>query len=260
MPGGTFNRSNDSNYPATVDNFYLDKYEITVGRFRKFVNQGRGTQAIPPTPGAGLHPLITGSGWNSDWNANLPLTTSDLKTDLKCYSDYQTWTDSAGSNESLPQNCLSWYEAFAFCAWDGGRLATEAEWNYVAAGGDEQRYFPWVGTKSDSTKASFGCMADGNPACTLSDIIAVGSRPTGNGKWGHADMGGNVWEWTLDSYVSPYQTPCHNCADLDATYGRVMRGGSFYDDSIYMWSAYRDDVNPTAYIFYLGGRCARSSP
>jgi formylglycine-generating enzyme required for sulfatase activity len=49
-------------YPATVADFYLDKYEITVGRFRQFVNAGMGTQASPPAAGAGAHSLITGSG------------------------------------------------------------------------------------------------------------------------------------------------------------------------------------------------------
>jgi len=52
----------DMSYPATVADFYLDKYEITVGRFRQFVNAGMGTQASPPASGAGAHSLITGSG------------------------------------------------------------------------------------------------------------------------------------------------------------------------------------------------------
>jgi hypothetical protein len=59
VPGGTFYRSydgvdfTDKSYPATVADFYLDKYEITVGRFRAFVNAGMGTQASPPASGAG---------------------------------------------------------------------------------------------------------------------------------------------------------------------------------------------------------------
>ena len=67
VPRGTFYRSynevdfTDKSYPATVADFYLDKYEITVGRFRQFVNAGMGTQANPPAAAAGVHPLITGS-------------------------------------------------------------------------------------------------------------------------------------------------------------------------------------------------------
>ncbi len=149
VPGGTFDRSydgvdfKDPNYPATVDDFYLDKYEITVGRFRAFVNAGMGTQAKPPAAGVGAHPGINDSGWDSTWNANLVANTAALTTALKCSANYQTWTDAAGSNESKPANCLDWYTAFAFCAWDGGRLPTEAEWNYAASGGSEQRYYPW---------------------------------------------------------------------------------------------------------------------
>jgi formylglycine-generating enzyme required for sulfatase activity len=118
----------DKSYPATVSDFYLDKYEITVGRFRQFVNAGMGTQASPPGLGAGVHPLIEGSGWKLAWNTSLLATTDALKTALKCDSTFQTWTDTVdGGNENRPQNCMNWYEAFAFCAWDGGRLATEAE-------------------------------------------------------------------------------------------------------------------------------------
>jgi formylglycine-generating enzyme required for sulfatase activity len=52
---------------------------------------------------------------------------------LKCQM-VPSWTDTAGANEALPMNCLTWYAAFAFCVWDGGFLPTEAEWNYAATG------------------------------------------------------------------------------------------------------------------------------
>ncbi len=49
----------------------------------------------------------------------------------------------AGSNENQPINCVTWYEAFAFCISDGGYLPTAAEWNYAAAGGSDQRAYPF---------------------------------------------------------------------------------------------------------------------
>ncbi|MFH0900408.1 MAG: hypothetical protein V2A73_07245, partial [Pseudomonadota bacterium] len=102
VPGGTFNRSNDPAYPATVSDFRLDRHEITVGRFRQFVEAGMGTQARPPAAGAGAHPLIPGSGWDASWNVSLPADTAALKTAVKCVSTFRTWTDTAGANESLP--------------------------------------------------------------------------------------------------------------------------------------------------------------
>jgi formylglycine-generating enzyme required for sulfatase activity len=61
-------------YPATVSTFGLDKYEITVGRFRQFVDAGHGTRAQPPASGAGgrtLNGMANQGGWEPAWNANL---------------------------------------------------------------------------------------------------------------------------------------------------------------------------------------------
>lgn len=65
VTGGTYNRSNNASYPATVSDFRLDRFEITVGRFRKFVEA---YPASKPAANAGAHPLIAGSGWNSAWD------------------------------------------------------------------------------------------------------------------------------------------------------------------------------------------------
>jgi formylglycine-generating enzyme required for sulfatase activity len=245
-------------YPATVSDFYLDKYEITVGRFRQFVNAGMGTQASPPVSGAGAHPLVAGSGWDPTWNANLPADTASLRAAIKCNSTLQTWTDTAGTNENRPQNCIDWYAAFAFCAWDGGRLATESEWNYAAAGGSEQTEYPW-GSGIDYTKASYDCMGDGIPGCAVTDMIVVGTKPAGNGRWGQADLAGNVFEWTLDWYAT-YQTPCSDCADLATASFRVLRGGNLSNGNATSFrSADRDSYGPGSRDGNIGSRCARTS-
>jgi len=261
VPGGAFDRSYDRvdyldrNYPATVSDFYLDKYEITVGRFRVFVNAGMGTQARPPGDGTGAHPGIEGSGWNSTWNTHLPANTAPLKSGLKCYAFYQTWTDTAGSNESKPVNCLDWYTAFAFCAWDGGRLATEAEWNYAASGGSEQRYYPWSSPPTSTTiDDSYAVYCGG----TCRSAQNVGSKsPKGDGKWGQSDLGGNAWEWTLDWGGGAYPMPCHDCALVTAGSYRAFRGGSFDDITSTLRSAARHVNNPE-YRGVVGSRCART--
>jgi sulfatase modifying factor 1 len=261
VPGGTFYRSydgvalTDTSYPATLSDFYLDKYEVTVGRFRMFVNAGKGTQLDPPAPGDGVHPKIPGSGWNSAWNTSLPADTEALKSNLKCNTLYGTWTDAVGANENKPIDCLNWYTAFAFCAWDGGRMATEAEWNYAASGGSEQRYYPWASpstsTVIDDSFAVYGYNGEGVP-------VAVGTKSTkGDGKWGQADLAGNVWEFTRDWYA-PYTNPCINCGNLSETSNRVIRGGSFQYGAPNLRSAYRAIAPRGTYEYDVGVRCARS--
>ena len=264
VPGGTFYRSYDGvdylnkNYPATVSDFYLDKYEITVGRIRKFVNAGMGTQKNPPGDGVGAHPRIAGSGWDSRWNVKLAPDTAALKTALECYASYQTWTDAPGSNESKPVNCLDWYTAFAFCAWDGGRLATEAEWNYAASGGSEQRYYPWssppTSTAIDDTYAVY-C---GGTCASSSSMQNVGSKsPKGDGKWGQSDLGGNAWEWTLDRDTGTFPMPCHDCAAVTGGSSRNFRSGAYNDIAPTLRSATRHVYHPEPHGI-IGARCART--
>ncbi|MBS2020157.1 MAG: SUMF1/EgtB/PvdO family nonheme iron enzyme [Deltaproteobacteria bacterium] len=249
MPGGTFLRRNDNTYPATVSSFALDKYEVTVGRFRAFVGAGGATTTKPPAVGAGSHPKIPNSGWQSGWSTFLPSTIAELEKSL----DGGTWTPAAGANEQRPITNVSWFLAFAFCAWDRGRLPTYAEWTYASSGGSEQRLYPWSqpgsATDGDSTFAAYGCAVTPpglacppsycsnnpaispcpitgcagtcvNPGCTgcdaVQDVAMVGRFPKGAGRWGHLDLGGNVQEWVLDVAIArkpnELPMPCVDCA------------------------------------------------
>jgi formylglycine-generating enzyme required for sulfatase activity len=246
-----------------VRDFYLDKHEVTVGRFRAFVTAGMGTQVSPPAANAGAHPFIAGSGWDSTWNAKLAANTAGLRANLNTCSLMQTWSDTVGSNEDRPVNCISWFEAFAFCAWDGGRMPTEAEWNYAAAGGAEQRVYPWskppASTTIDYSMASYECMGDGVSGCSVNDFIMVGTKPAGNGRWGHADMAGNVIEWVLDWYSDTYPIPCNDCAQLAIGPGRVFRGGH-YNNGPGIDTTNRQNWPPQNHSEAGGTRCARSAP
>ena len=262
VPGGTYYRSydaatddhNDMSYPATLSDFRLDTYEITVGRFRAFVEAGKGTQADPPTVSNGAHAAIPQSGWEAGWAANLETDATALVAAVKCDVTYQTWTDTPGTNEHRPMNCITWYEAMAFCIWDGGYLPTEAEWNYAATGGSEQRAYPWsVPASFTAIDATFAAY-EGSGA-----TVNVGSKsPKGDGRWGHADLAGNVSEWTLDRYASPYTNPCNNCANLSALSSRVVRGGSFRQGETFLRAAYRGSTAPWGRNPESGARCARA--
>ena len=283
VPGGTFYRSYDvagdglygsNDAPATVSDFRLDTYVVTVGRFRRFVAAGSGTQANPPLVGAGARRLNGNDnqgGWDPAWNASLPQDNASLRSQLACDEPYAAWTDAPGANEALPMNCLTWFEAFAFCAWDGGFLPTEAEWNFAAAGGSDQRAYPWSSPAAflgidcsyadyevDTQPAKY-CV---NSSAAVGGVNRVGSEsPKGDGKYGHADLSGNVWQWNLDWYVPTYATPCDDCAALTTTpntQSRVVRGGFFGNDGPSLRSSDRFlGITPSVSHEGVGVRCAR---
>ncbi|MCU0694363.1 MAG: formylglycine-generating enzyme family protein, partial [Polyangiaceae bacterium] len=217
----------------------------------------------PPPDGAGAHPLIAGSGWQVDWGSELASSQAQLMSNLKC--DWATWRDTASGMEELPINCVTWYETFAFCAWDGGRLPTEAEWEYASAGGADNRLYPWGQQALDSTRASYDCSYDGTGDCAFTDIAPVGSLLAGAGRWGHQDLAGNMYEWVLDwhdwNWYAGGGSLCDNCANLTSASYRVFRGGSFtscYDDTANLRAASRFPDPPTFRYNSAGVRCART--
>jgi formylglycine-generating enzyme len=249
-------------YLSTVSRFALDKYEVTVGRFRKFVEAYVNNTATVPADGAGANPNVSGSGWRDPWNAYLPPTQAAFKdtSHLKCTSTYQMWTDAAGANENKPINCVSWYEAFAFCIWDGGRLATESEWEYAAAGGADNRLYPWGAMAPDCTYANFYyANVRCGPGGTES-LAPVGSYAVGNGKWGHADLAGNAWEWTLDWLGTYPASSATDYANISNGEYRVLRGGTFGMTVSDPRAACRDFFFPGGHDYRFGIRCARSAP
>jgi formylglycine-generating enzyme required for sulfatase activity len=269
VPGDTFFRGHDvaaddafpdKGCPAMLSSFELDTYEVTVGRFRAFVDAGQGTRAHPPSAGAGAHPKLPDSGWDTSWKPNLTADAAALTAALKCNESSpssQMWTDAPGVNENKPMSCVSWYEAMAFCIWDGGHLPTEAEWNFAASGGAEQRAYPWSrpasSTRLDCTHTNFG-------DCGKVHNRVGRQSPTGDGRWGHSDLVGNVWEWTLDWYDSQCQIPCRDCANLAPSIKRVIRGGSLYnEEQVDLRAASRSGyLPPDERRPQVGFRCART--
>lgn len=267
IEGGTYERSpgESPSYSATVADFCLDKYEVTVGRFRKFLEgYDAWRSAGHPAQDEGEHPLLgVQNGWRTEWSSLLPQNAERFAdADRIDPGDrYQTWRDVEGASqaERLPMNYVSWYEAFAFCVWDGGRLPTEAEWQYAAQGGNLNREYPWGNQAPDATRAVYGCSGDGDPDdCSYADILAVGSRTQGNGYWGHCDLGGSLWEWNLDGYDS-YADPCNNCANVTEAAYRVTRGGGWGNAAEYLPCSDRYDYLPSHRTPYLGIRCARAA-
>jgi formylglycine-generating enzyme required for sulfatase activity len=214
-----------------------------------------GTQKNPPIPGSGIHPNLENSGWDNAWNQNLAIDTETFQNKVNC--NLGTWTSSPGVNENLPMTCVSWYEAMAFCIWDGGYLPTEAEWNYAASGGSEQRAYPW---SNPANSIDSGCPYANN-SCG-GKAIAVGSKsPKGDSRWHHSDLSGNIYEWALDWYMPYPSSPCSDCAYLmmpsETFPERVARGGDFSSVFSDVRTAARHGANPDKRYIGIGLRCAR---
>jgi formylglycine-generating enzyme required for sulfatase activity len=314
LPGGKFFRSYDgitpepwsfdeAVAPATISAVRLDQFEVTVARFRKFV--AALDAGWRPELGSGKHVHLNGGrgvnnaspgtrvpfeeGWQIDWDQYLPETLPEWEEYFREYGPltFNTWLGPASSTQ--PINSVNWYQAYAFRTWDGGFLPTEAEWNYAAAGGDEQRRYPW-GTEHppyDTSRDIYACflgstvrhpvteyygdggMGPGFPvgSCDggLEQIGPVGFPLAGAGRFGHANLGGNVREWVLDgmdfttgsSQVYPTKS-CDDCAYLDRTEDRVQRGGG-WDTSgrSSLLSSLRGSLQPHYDSSELGVRCAR---
>jgi len=263
IPAGSFHRLNQSKWPATIGAFHLDVFEVTVGRYRAFANA---YPASRPKPGDGAHPRIAGSGWKAEWSELLPKTREELVDFLKCKSgdttcndSLTTWTDTPGAKEKMPASRVSWLEAFAFCAWDGGRLPTDAEWNYVAVGGDEQRKYPWGNAPADPSRA----VLKFTPTGSQTD---VGSVPAGISRWGVLDLGGSRIEFVRDTTGAdrpdgPLPLPCLDCLRADGEKLFLTRDASWAVDgtSANVGEWYPAAGGPRTRIVDFGIRCARDS-
>lgn len=259
LTGNKFNRDNGTVPDDAVGDFGLDRYEVTVGRFRKFVAAYSGA---PPSIGAGANPHAQGTGWDAGWDQNMPLNKADYDGFLeKCNGDDSaTWTNVPGANETLPINCVSWYDAFAFCAWDGGRLPTDLEWAYAAVGGSARRQYPWGMTPApDAQHCAFAC--DMSPmGCGLEDIFPVGSFSTaGDGFWEHADLSGNMAEWVFDTVDVAGIAICENCV-TNGPGDRILRGGSWRSPAGGVTSTSINQLGPDSRGSVAGFRCARGLP
>jgi formylglycine-generating enzyme required for sulfatase activity len=152
-----------------------------------------------------------------------------------------------------PMNCVSWWEAVAFCEWVGGRLPTEAEWEKAATGGE--RMYPWGDTPPTCTHATMNVGEDG---CGAGGTSAVCERPQGQTPSGACDMAGNVWEWVSDWYGAGYYAAGEDSAPTgpEQGTGRVRRGGSFRDGSSDLRSTNRWHLVSVYRSATLGFRCA----
>jgi formylglycine-generating enzyme len=245
VEGGHLDRLQNDRSPASVSRFRLDRFEVTVARFRAFQ---RAVEAdFRPEPGSGKREHLPGGGavgeigWLRDWDEQLTLSPE------ACVND--NYSANAGPTDHQAVTCVNYYQAVAFCIWDGGFLPTSAELMYVTYGGEADTSFPW-GNELDPTRAVYATTAVAN----------VGTKPAGDSPTGQSDLVGNVWEMVADNDWVFEETRCtKDCAYFLEDVPRIYALGASFETA-----ADRVDTTEPAQILdrtgndETGFRCARA--
>lgn len=165
------------------------------------------------------------------------------------------WTNKRFNMPDQPVVGVNYEDAVEFCRWIGGRLPTEAEWEYAARGTDG-RYYPWGNEEPDATRAVYHLDVG------FGATKPVGSASAGKGPFGTLDQAGGVFEWCSDWYDPGYysRSPRENPTGPATGEMRVIRGGSWLSlpDALPAWA--REKFPPASRSILLGFRVARDIP
>ncbi len=237
IPAGSFimgdnNSNQDDEKPEQqiyVDAFYMDIYEVTVAKFKAFVD-------------------ATG-----------------YKTDAEKNNDTKNWRHDVNGeiigNERMnhPVIRVSWNDAQAYAKWAKKRLPTEAEWEYASRGGfsgiggKPQYEYPW-GNELSHERANYSGKEGKDQWDGTSPVGAFAPN-----SFELYDMAGNVWEWCSSLYTPyPYRRD-DGRENLTASGQRVLRGGSWGNSTDDVRCAYRDWLMPADRDNYVGFRCVQDA-
>ena len=229
-------------HPVTVDAFWIDRTEVSNELFRACAREGKCREPI-------LDAVDTQTcRW---WKHVKPFY--DHKDDM-------IYGKAAPADR--PAVCVEWGAAADYCAWAGGRLPTEAEWEYAARGPDAWE-FPW-GNEFDGHRLNScdaNCIfpyADKSFNDGFDDTAPVGSYAGGASWSGALDMAGNVYEWVADWYAEDYYSvsPSQNPLGPASGQHRVARGGMWLVSLSDVRSSHRYHHSPGIQLYGFGFRCA----
>jgi len=225
FPGAFENEVPD--HVVTVSDFRMDRYEVTNGRFARFV------AVHPEWSRGGVSPELQNGRYLEPWK------------DERC----------PAAKADHPVVFVTWHAAQAFCRWAGGRLPSEAEWEYAARAGSNVE-FPWGDEWPSAERANYSASGFGE------------ARPVGSyapNPLGLYDMAGNVWEFLLDAWeptyvAGPQVDPVAGGPVPDNTLRsiagrRAIRGGSYAGGVANLRTRWRDSHVVTNAVGFVGFRC-----
>ncbi|HET7058506.1 MAG TPA: SUMF1/EgtB/PvdO family nonheme iron enzyme [Nitrospiraceae bacterium] len=205
-------------HEVVLDNYYIDIYEVTHGRYAEFVKA---------------------TGHRAPENLKYPKRT--------------LWKDHlSASLAERPVINVDWQDADAYCRWAGKRLPTEAEWEKAARGTDDRR-FPWGNVEPTHKHLNFNQQWQGEKT-----LMPVGSYEAGKSPFGAYDMAGNVWEWVADWYDPLYyeKSPAANPKGPDTGTYKVLRSSGWSVETPLVRLFTRVKSDPTNRNDSTGFRCA----
>jgi formylglycine-generating enzyme required for sulfatase activity len=235
--------------PVILPRFAISRFPVTLGQYAAFADEtGRGA------PGGCITSRIAAGRWTANPSA--------------------TWRRPAfTAGDRDPVVCVSWADAQAFAAWmktktgQTYRLVSESEYEYAARAGATTAYF-WGPDAGDACAHANGADAAARRAFPISRALTCDDgfarlSPVGSfnpNAWGLYDIAGDVWSWTADCYAASYQANPKNGLplDLDMCGDRVVRGGSWLYDPVYLRSAARGYNIPDFRNYQVGFRVGRS--
>lgn len=195
------------------------------------------------------HPVTLDAYWIDQTEVTNTMYTQCV-TDRECKASATT-NDGNYNGSNYPVVGVSWLNAHTYCRWAGGRLPTEAEWEYAARGGTS-RIYPWDGGFDPSYLNSSGT-GDGH-----SRTAPVGSfSPAGDSWVGAQDMAGNIWEWVYDWYDANLGDSLLSNNPIGPKSGndKVLRGGSWGARAFDTRAANRHYADPSSRVVGIGFRC-----
>ena len=290
IPGGTFRMGSSTGpddgrpiHEVTVDGFWMDTTEVTNAEFKKFVDAtGYVTVAERKPdpkdfPGAPPELLVPGAGVFTP--TVQPVSLANAMQWWR-WQPGASWKHPEGPGSSLegrmdhPVVQVCWEDATAYGKWADKRLPTEAEWEFAARGGLDQKVYMWGDDKNPGGKWMSNTWTGAFPYKNTKEDGFEYSAPVKsfppNG-YGLYDMSGNVWEWTNDWYRPDYyqHSPAKNPTGPEDSFDpqepgtpkRVTRGGSFLCSDEYCiayQAGIRGKTSPDTGLQHTGFRCVKS--
>jgi len=247
VKGGTFKMGHEDGpdyetpvHTVSLDDFYIGKYEITNEQFSHFLND-YGSINVKDGQHKGAKMIYYSDKEERDWGIN------------QTESGWQP----SGGYKNYPVVYVTWYGANEYCKWAGGRLPTEAEWEYAARGGVKTDYamsqhYKYAGSNNIDDVAWYDNNSD-------TKTHKVGTKNPN--ELGIYDLSGNVFEWCQDWYNEDYysKSPKNNPVNLTKSKYKVLRGGSYYSSSGNNMPCYRIGYEPTSYYSNFGFRLCKDS-